>query len=89
MTETPERKERFQKVRVVLAALLVVLCTVLPASALSFNVTAISVVLTNVTDVILPGLLNLVIGALPIIVVLAVIGFILAFLDKILNMIKM
>ena len=90
MTGTPEqKKEQHSKVRLALAAMLAVLCAVLPASALSVNFSnSIGVVLSNVTNVILPDLLNLVIGSLPIIVVLAVVGFILTFLDKILSMIK-
>ena len=71
-----------------LATLMTIVATVYPAAAITMDFNGITVVISNVTNVILPELLNLVIGALPIIVVLAVVGFIVAFLDRILASIK-
>ena len=79
------------KARLTLAfvSLMTMLAVLVPgAAAITMDFNGIAVVIGNVTDVILPQLLNLVIGALPIIVVLAVVGFIVAFLDRILGMIK-
>ena len=71
-----------------LATLMTIAAGVAPVAAITMDFNGITVVISNVTNVILPELLNLVIGALPIIVVLAVVGFIVAFLDRILASIK-
>ncbi len=55
---------------------------------MTFDLNGIQVVLANMSSVILPAFMDLVIATLPIIVVLSIIGFIVAFLDKILAMLK-
>ena len=73
-----------------IASLMTMLAVLVPgAAALTMDFNGITVVIANVTDVVLPQLLNLIIGALPIIIVLAILGFIITFLDRILGMIKL
>ena len=59
------------------------------ASAAGINWTPISEILEGLGTVFLPSLLTLVMNALPIIITLTIIGFIISFLDKIVQMIKM
>ena len=58
------------------------------ASADGINWTPIAQILNGLGTEFLPALLNLVMNALPILVCLAVIGFILSFLGRIIQMIK-
>lgn len=58
------------------------------ASAEAINWTPISEILDGLGTEFLPSLLTLVFNALPIIIALSIIGFIIGFLDKIIAMIK-
>lgn len=74
--------------KLALVSLMTIMALTPGASALTMDFNGIQVVLSNITTVILPAFLDLVVGALPIIITLAIIGFVVSFLDKILSMIK-
>lgn len=57
------------------------------SAAVDLNET-ISPILTSLTELI-PGIIDLVVAVVPAIIVLAVVGFIVAFFDKILGMMKL
>lgn len=57
------------------------------SAAVDLNAT-ISPILTSLTELI-PGIIDLVVAVVPAIIVLAVVGFIVAFFDKILGMMKL
>jgi hypothetical protein len=44
--------------------------------------------LTEIGTVLFPGLINLIVGAVPALIIIAVVGFIITFLDRILAMIE-
>ncbi len=89
MTGIPSEKSHgFQRARLAPIAVLAVLFAAIE-SVSALNMSAIVIVITNVSNKILPGFLDLVVAALPLIVVLAIIGFIVAFLDRILGMLKL
>ena len=76
------------QVKLALVSLMGMLVLVGSAGAVTMDFNGISVVLSNLTTVILPAFLDLVIAYLPIAVTLGILGFILAFLDKILGALK-
>jgi hypothetical protein len=47
----------------------------------------LSATLSDIGTVLFPGLVQLIVGAVPALIVIAVVGFIIAFLDRILEMI--
>ena len=49
--------------------------------------TCLSATLSDIGTVLFPGLVQLIVGAVPALIVIAVVGFIIAFLDRILEMI--
>ena len=71
-----------------------ILLVSLVASGLVAGVSAADINLTEITNVIqaivgiVPDLIDLVVGIVPIIVVIALVGFIVAFFDKILGMLR-
>ena len=71
-----------------------ILLVSLAASGLAAGVSAADINLTEITNVIqaivgiVPDLIDLVVGIVPIIVVIALVGFIVAFFDKILGMLR-
>lgn len=58
------------------------------ASAAAINWTEISDIITGVAENLFPAFITLITGAVPIIIVVAVVSFIVAFMDKILSMFK-
>jgi hypothetical protein len=58
-------------------------------SAADINWTEITSILTGVAESLFPALVTLITAAVPIIIVVTVVGFIVAFLDKILALLKM
>ena len=59
------------------------------ASAASFDLSNITALIESVATEIMPAFVTLVINAAPVLIALAIIGFIIKFMDKILEMIKM
>lgn len=57
-------------------------------SAAEINWTEISSIITGVAENLFPAFITLITGAVPIIIVVAVVSFIVAFMDKILSMFK-
>ena len=80
-------KENPGKVRMAFAALSFAL-TVAAASADSYF-TCITMLVQDLASNLMPAFVSLVIAAAPVLIVLAIIGFILKFLDKILEMIHL
>jgi hypothetical protein len=59
------------------------------ASAATINWTDISEILTGVGTDLFPAIVTMIIAAVPILIIIAIIGFVLGFLDKILEMLKL
>lgn len=82
----PTLMERIHEHRLAITATAVPLVTVGAASA-AIDFSNISALLQAVVTLI-PDFMDLVIGIAPLVVTIAIVGFILAFLDKILEMLK-
>ena len=76
------------RAKLALVSLVGLLAMSAPVMAMTFDLNGIQVVLANMSGTILPAFLDLVVAALPVIVVISICAFIVGFLDKILNMIK-
>lgn len=72
----------------ILGALLGLLAMAMPASAVSFAINGTINSIISEVVLIFPSLLTLVIEMMPIIIVVSVVGFLLAFLDKMLLMLN-
>ena len=59
------------------------------ASAADINWTEITTILDGVANSLFPSLVTLITAAVPIIIVVTIVGFVVAFLDKILALLKM
>ena len=60
-----------------------------PASAASFDINETVGPILQGVSALIPDIVNLIVAVVPAIIVLAVVGFIVAFLDKILSMLKL
>lgn len=58
------------------------------ASAASINWTEIATILEGVGTDLFPAIVTMIIAAVPILIIIAIVGFVLGFLDKILEMLK-
>lgn len=58
------------------------------ASAAGINWTTISDILAGIADTLLPGLVDVVSAAVPLLITLAIVGFIMSFLDKIVGLLN-
>ena len=59
------------------------------ASAADINWTEITTIMDGVANSLFPSLVTLITAAVPIIIVVTIVGFVVAFLDKILALLKM
>lgn len=59
------------------------------SAAAEINWTEITSILDGVATSLFPSLVTLITSAVPIIIVVSIVGFVVAFLDKILNLLKM
>ena len=85
--EAPEAGMWRHKAKVVIMGALGTLMLALPVSA-EIDLTNITALIDDVVDM-MPSFLDLIIAAAPIIIAMAIIGFILAFLKDILRMFKL
>jgi hypothetical protein len=87
-TETMKSYLGRAKVKIALGAGSVALL-VSSASAADINWTEITTILDGVANSLFPSLVTLITAAVPIIIVVTIVGFVVAFLDKILALLKM
>jgi hypothetical protein len=87
--ETPTFKEKLVAARMRVALVMTSsLALVGMASATEINWTEITTILEGVVDI-FPSILTLVVNIFPIIIVISIIGFVIGFLDTILDMVKL
>lgn len=90
MTGKPKLSERISGAKLKIGlALGAVLMIVGPAAAADINWTMITDILDGLANNMFPSLITLITAAVPIIIVVTIVGFVVAFLDKILAMLKM
>lgn len=87
-TETMKSFLGRAKVKIALGAGSIALL-VSSASAADINWTEITTILDGVANSLFPSLVTLITAAVPIIIVVTIVGFVVAFLDKILALLKM
>ena len=84
----PETKKRGLRGLPIIGALLGLLAMAMPASASNFVINDTIGQIIGEVVLIIPDLLNLVLEMLPIVIVIAIVGFLVTFFDKILGMFK-
>jgi hypothetical protein len=85
MTPKTTSEKKLATMRII--ALVSLALMALPMSAMALDLTVIQDIVDQVV-LLLPYFLDLIMAALPVIVILAVIAFVMGFLDKILGMLK-
>jgi hypothetical protein len=88
-TEHPRAVGILDRLKTRLAIMAVMITGLVASASAEMCWTTITDILAGISTYMLPSLLDLVTGVIPLLIVLAVVGFVMKFLDKILDMLSM